>query len=75
MAAAYIEHRPLGSSEQTPTTHYVIVVNGEEVHGKFNTQEEAKDTACKKGYRPVHVARVRHLPDRRNPAHWREDRC
>jgi hypothetical protein len=75
MAAAYIEHRPYSSSEHTPTSHYVIVVDGKEVDGKFDRQDEAKNAACKKGYRPVHVARVRHLQDRGNPAHWRVDPC
>lgn len=74
MPAAYIEHRPHASSEYAPTSHYVIVVNGQEV-GSFHTQKEAKDTACAWGYRPVHVARERHLQDRRTPAHWRVDPC
>lgn len=69
MAAAYIEHR------QGKVSYYVIVVDGEEVHGKFSTQKDAKETACKKGYRPVHVARVRDLQDRRIPDHWRKDPC
>ena len=75
MPAAFIEHRPHATSEHTPTSHYVIVVNGQEVHGNFSTQEKAKTTACDKGYRPVHVARQRHLQDRAQPAHWRVDPC
>lgn len=75
MAAAFIEHRPHASSEHVPTSHYVIVVEGKEVHGSFSTQIEAKNTACSKGYRPVHVARQRHLQDRSQPAHWRVDPC
>ncbi len=75
MPAAYIEHRPHASSEHAPTSHYVIVVNGSEVHGTFTTQSAAKDLACKQGYRPVHVARQRHLQDRAQPAHWRVDPC
>lgn len=75
MSAAYIEHRPLASSEHATTTHYVIVVNGREVHGNFNTQSAAKDRACREGYRPVHVARVRHLQNRDQPDHWRSDPC
>jgi len=75
MAAAFIEHRPLSSSEHTPTSHYVIIVDGKEIGGSFTTQVAAKDTACKSGYRPVHVARQRHLQDRAQPAHWRKDPC
>lgn len=74
MPAAYIEHRPHASSEHVKTSHYVIVVDEKE-SGNYSTQKDAKDAACLKGYRPVHVARVRHLQDRRNPAHWRVDPC
>ena len=75
MPAAYIEHRPHASSEYTPTSHYVIIVNGGEVGGSFHTQIAAKNSACASGYRPVHVARQRHLQDRAQPAHWRVDPC
>lgn len=64
MAAAYVEHRPHASSEHVPTSHYVVIVNGSQVGGNFSTQSEAKNYACKEGYRPVHVARQRHLQDR-----------
>lgn len=74
MSAAYIEHRPHASSEHVSTSHYVIVVDGNE-SGNYSTQEAAKNAACAKGYRPVHVARQRHLQDRKNPAHWRVDPC
>jgi hypothetical protein len=74
MTAAYIEHRPKSTDPKAATTHFVIVANGVE-HGNFKTQKEAKDKACKDGYRPVHVARVRHLQDRDKPDHWRVDPC
>ena len=74
MAAAYIEHRPHASSEYVPTSHYVFVVNGVE-HGNYLTQSAAKKAACDADYRPVHVARQRHLQDRKVPAHWRVDPC
>jgi hypothetical protein len=75
MPAAFIEHRPHASSEHIPTSHFVIIVNGQEVGGRFSTQSAAKNAACTSGYRPVHVARVRHLQDRSQPAHWRVDPC
>jgi hypothetical protein len=75
MAAAFIEHRPHASSEHVSTSHYVVIVNGSEVGGNFSTQSAAKGYACKNGYRPVHVARQRHLQDRAQPAHWRVDPC
>lgn len=74
MAAAFIEHRPHASSEHVPTSHYVIVVDGKET-GAFSTQEKAKKEACAKGYKPIHVARQRHLQERAQPAHWRVDPC
>ena len=75
MSAAFIEHRPHASSEHVPTSHYVIIVNGIQQNGNFQTQKAAKDFACQSGYRPVHVARERHLQDRAQPAHWRSDPC
>jgi hypothetical protein len=75
MPAAFIEHRPHASSEHVPTSHFVIVVDGRETGDNYSTQEAAKNAACQKGYRPVHVARVRHLQDRAQPAHWRADPC
>jgi hypothetical protein len=75
MAAAFIEHRPLASSEYALTSHYEVIVAGKEVGGVFPTQSAAKNYACEKGYEPVHVARQRHLQDRSQPAHWRKDPC
>jgi hypothetical protein len=75
MAAAYVEHRPYASSEHTPTSHYVVIVDGSQVGTDFSTQAAAKKYACDNGYQPVHVARQRHLQDRKNPAHWRSDPC
>jgi hypothetical protein len=74
MTAAFIEHRPKSPDPQTATSHFVIVVSGKEV-GSYRTQKDAKDKACSDGYRPVHVARVRHLQDRDQPDHWRVDPC
>jgi hypothetical protein len=75
MAAAYVEHRPPSSNKDTPTDHHVVIVNGASVGGKFSTQLAAKNYACKEGYRPVHVARERHLQNRDIPDHWRKDPC
>ena len=75
MAAAYIEHRPKSTDKEAAVSHYVIVTGGEEKHGSFKTQHEAKDKACAEGYHPVHVARVRHLHDHANPDHFRKDPC
>lgn len=74
MTAAFIEHRPKSTDKDAATSHFVIVTKGEE-QGNFSTQKAAKDKACGDGYRPVHVARVRHLQDRDQPDHWRKDLC
>ena len=75
MAAAYIEHRPKSTNKDAETSHYVIVTGGAEKHGTFKTQKAAKEKACDEGYRPVHVARVRHGYEHGNPDHFREDPC
>lgn len=75
MTPAFIEHRPLTSTVFHPTSHFVIILDGQEVYGNFSTQESAKKFACKKGYKPGHVARLRHLQNRKDPAHWRSDPC
>jgi hypothetical protein len=75
MPAAYIEHRPLATDAQDETTNFVIIAGGKEVHGNFKTQTAAKEKACSEGYKPIHVARVRHLQDRDKPDHWRHDPC
>lgn len=74
MPAAFIEHRPKSTDKTAPTTHHAVVVDGKDV-SDHNTQKEAKEAACKAGYRPVHVARERHLQNRDIPAHFRVDPC
>ena len=73
MAKAYVEHRPHATSEHAPTSHYVYVVDGQD-HGYYSTQSAAKKAACDAGH-DVHVARQRHLQDRKNPAHFKHDPC
>jgi hypothetical protein len=70
MSAAYIEHRPLASHAHEGTTHHSVVVDGREIQS-FKTQKEAADWAIAQGYKPVHVARERHLQNRDRPDHWR----
>ena len=75
MTAAYIEHRPKSTDKNATTIHHVIVVDGKDLTTIYKTQKEAKEAACKAGYRPVHVARERHLQDSDTPAHFRSDPC
>ncbi len=70
MPAAFIEHRPLASNPKAGTTHHAVVVGGREVQ-TLKTQRDAAEWAKAHGYRPVHVARERHLQDRDVPDHWR----
>lgn len=60
MAAAFVEHRPLSTDRSATTTHHVVVSATREV-GQFKTQKEAAEWAQAQGFRPVHVARERHL--------------
>jgi hypothetical protein len=70
MAAAFIEHRPLASNPNAGTTHHAVVVGGHEIQS-FKTQREAAEWATARGYKPLHVARERHLQNRDVPDHWR----
>jgi hypothetical protein len=71
MAVVYIEARPKGRGEHAPIDDYVVEAEGDHVLGQFKTQQEAIDWAKKNGHTP-HVARVRHLPNKRVPDHWRK---
>jgi hypothetical protein len=48
----------------------VVETQGDEVLGTFSNQKAAIDWAKAKGHSP-HVARVRHLNDKKRPDHWR----
>jgi hypothetical protein len=47
-----------------------VETHADHVLGTFKTQNEAIDWAKKNGHSP-HVARVRHLNDKKKPDHWR----
>jgi hypothetical protein len=70
MAAVYIEARPKGRGEHAPIEDYVVETEGDHVLKTTKTQHEAIEWAKKSGH-TVHVARVRHLPNKRIPDHWR----
>ena len=70
MATVYVEARPKGAREGTPISGYVVEDHADSVLGTFNTQEEAIRWAKSRGHSP-HVARVRHLNDKKKPDHWR----
>ena len=70
MAIVYIEARPKGRKEEEPITDYVVEDHADHVLETFKTQHEAIAWAKKQGHSP-HVARVRHLNNKKTPDHWR----
>ncbi len=70
MATVYVEARPKGRQEGTHIDDYVVEDHADHVLFTAKTQKEAIDWAKKQGHSP-HVARVRHLNDKKNPDHWR----
>ena len=71
MATVYIEPRPKSAYEHTPIDHFVAETEGDQVLGTFKTQEEAISWGKSNGH-TLHVARVRHLTNKRIPDHWRK---
>jgi len=70
MANVYIEPRPKGHPAGSPIVDYVVEDHADHVLGTFRTQLEAIDWAKKNGHMP-HIARVRHLNDKKEADHWR----
>lgn len=70
MATVYVEARPKGRPEGTRIDDYVVETQGDQVLGTFSTQKAAIDWSKANGH-SSHVARVRHLNDKRRPDHWR----
>lgn len=71
MANVYVEARPKGRPEGSQINDYVVEDHADHVLGTFDTQKEAIDWAKKRNHKP-HVARVRHMNDKKIPDHWRE---
>ena len=70
MATVYIEPRPKGRPEGDPIDDYVVEDHADHVLATFKTQREGIDWANKNGH-TAHVARVRHLNDKKKADHWR----
>ena len=71
MANVFVEPRPKGKQEGTPISDYVVEDHADHVLATVKTQEEAIHWAKSHGHTP-HVARVRHLNDKKRPDHWRQ---
>ena len=70
MTNVYVEPRPKGRPEGSHIEEYVVEDHADQALGTFKTQREAIDWAKSNGHSP-HVARVRHLNDKKKPDHWR----
>lgn len=70
MAIVYVEARPKGKPDGTPIADYVVESHADQVLHTCKTQSEAIAWAKSNGHTP-HVARVRHLNDKKKPDHWR----
>jgi hypothetical protein len=71
MAIVYVEGRPKGRPEGSRIDDYVVEDHADQVLHTSGTQEQAISWAKSNGHTP-HVARVRHLNDKRIPVHWRK---
>jgi hypothetical protein len=71
MANVFVEARPKGRPEGTRIDDYVVEDHADHVLHTTQTQAAAISWAKSNGHTP-HVARVRHLNDKKNPDHWRK---
>jgi hypothetical protein len=71
MATVYIEARPKGRQEGSKVDDFVVEDHADSVLATFKTQHEAIAWAKQNGHTP-HVARVRHLNDKKKADHWRK---
>ncbi len=74
MAKVYVEPpRPKSREPHTAISHYVVEDAADSVlHSSQTQQGGAVDWARRQGHRPIMVARVRHLTDKKVPDHWRQ---
>lgn len=70
MAIVYVEARPKGAPEGSRIDDYVVEDHADHVLKTTSTQAEAIKWAKDNGHSP-HLARVRHLNDKKKPDHWR----
>ena len=68
MAIVFVEARPKGKPEGNPITDFIVEDHADHTLGTFKTQTAAIKWAKEHGHSP-HVARVRHLNDRKKPDH------
>jgi hypothetical protein len=66
MANVYVEPRPKGRADGSPIGDYVVEDHADHVLGTLKNQHKAIGWSKNRGHTP-HVARVRHLNDKRKP--------
>ena len=70
MATVYVEARPKGRPDGTRIDDYVVEDHADHALHTAKTQDDAITWAKRNGHSP-HVARVRHLNDKKKPDQWR----
>src|SRR5579872_4750807 len=70
MTNAFVEPRPKGKPDGSAISDFVVEDRADHVLATFKTQEEAIHWARTHGFM-THVARVRHLNDKKKPDQWR----
>jgi hypothetical protein len=70
MANVFVEPLPKGMPEGSRITDFVVEDHADHVLATLRTQKEATQWARSHGHTP-HVARVRHLNNKKKPFHWR----
>ena len=70
MSNVFVEPRPKGRLDGSPITDFVVEDHADHVLATFKTQEQTIHWARTHRHIP-HVARVRHLNDKKKPDHWR----
>lgn len=69
MSIVFVEARPKGKAEGAPVADYVVEDHADHSLATFHTQKEAVGWAKSNGH-TRHVARVRHLNDKKRPDQW-----
>jgi hypothetical protein len=70
VTVVYVEARPKGRPEGSPIDGFVVEDHVDKILHTSETQKEAIEWSKRNGHRP-HVARVRHMNNKRIPDHWR----
>jgi hypothetical protein len=70
MAIVYVEARPKGRPVGNAITDFVVEDHADQMLYKSRKQNDAITWAKSHSHAP-HVARDRHLNDKRRPDHWR----